>query len=235
MKLKNLASPSYLKFVHYRVKNFIWRLAKNILPTRCNLLRKGVKLDPSCPLCNSEAETSNHLFMQCEIAKLVWFSSPLGIRSPSDIDVNDWLVQWLSCKDHFAAQLFCTTLWKLWSARNQCHFKHQRALPHVITAEALDFVLEFNKANSSRKRTRQQNPASVIEPIYKGFTTVQVDAGCYANGTVAMGCVIRNQTNDVILAASKRESIESDPATAEALAIRWGRRGIEAGQSNGAI
>ena len=34
-----------------KIKNFMWRLAKNILPTRHNLQRKGIVLDTSCPLC----------------------------------------------------------------------------------------------------------------------------------------------------------------------------------------
>lgn len=58
------------------VRNFIWRLARDILPTRSRLERKGIILDTQCPLCCKNSETSSHLFMHCDMAKLVWFSSP---------------------------------------------------------------------------------------------------------------------------------------------------------------
>jgi hypothetical protein len=72
-----------------RVRNFVWRLAKNILPTRGNLSKKGVKIEPLCPFCNSDIEIIEHLFMKCNIAKLVWFSSCLGIHVPENKPLND--------------------------------------------------------------------------------------------------------------------------------------------------
>jgi hypothetical protein len=47
-----------------KIKNFMWRLAKNILPTRANLYKKGISLDLQCPLCHQEVESTNHLFLQ---------------------------------------------------------------------------------------------------------------------------------------------------------------------------
>jgi hypothetical protein len=44
------------------IKNFVWRLAKNILPTRDNLCKKGLKIEYVCPFCFNEVETSEHLF-----------------------------------------------------------------------------------------------------------------------------------------------------------------------------
>jgi len=41
------------------IKNFIWRLAKGILPTRENLVKKGIDTDVSCPLCNGNSETDD--------------------------------------------------------------------------------------------------------------------------------------------------------------------------------
>lgn len=39
---------------------------------------------------------------------------------------------------------------------------------------------------------------------------------------MSMGCVIKNHDNEVIIAASKMETILVDPGLAEVLAIRWG-------------
>lgn len=59
----------------WSAQNFLWRLAKNILPTRMNLSKKGIDLDVCCRLSHSETEDSDHLFMHCLLNQL--FGSPL--------------------------------------------------------------------------------------------------------------------------------------------------------------
>lgn len=34
-----------------KVKMFVWRLAHNNLPVRCNIASRGIKIDTVCPLC----------------------------------------------------------------------------------------------------------------------------------------------------------------------------------------
>lgn len=77
--------------VNAHIKNFNWRLAKDILPTMVNLRKKGISLDVSCPFCHLYPENSLHIFMQCDFSKRVLFSSPLGVRIPSGFDILDWL------------------------------------------------------------------------------------------------------------------------------------------------
>ncbi|XP_058746226.1 uncharacterized protein LOC131619104 [Vicia villosa] len=48
-----------------RLRNFLWRAAKNILPTRGNLLRKCILLDPVFPFCSNDVESVQHLLMEC--------------------------------------------------------------------------------------------------------------------------------------------------------------------------
>ncbi|CAI8586119.1 unnamed protein product [Vicia faba] len=71
--------------VNPRVKNFMWRLFKDILPTKTNLLRKGTLNDGLCPLCNSELENNLHLFLRCDFIRKVFFSIPLEIRIPTSV------------------------------------------------------------------------------------------------------------------------------------------------------
>jgi hypothetical protein len=80
-----------------KIKNFMWRLAKNILPTRSNLHKKGILLDLQCPLCHDENESSHHLFLKCNLLKVYLFASYLGSHIPTDIDLHDWILKWLTC------------------------------------------------------------------------------------------------------------------------------------------
>jgi hypothetical protein len=53
----------------------IWRMARYILPTRGRLERKCVKLNPLCPLCYLEKESHEHLFMHCQVTKMLGLAS----------------------------------------------------------------------------------------------------------------------------------------------------------------
>lgn len=92
------------------VKHFLWRLLKSILPTRYNLRRRGLDLDVWCPMSSKEPETVEHLFMQCDWTKRLWFVSSLGIRAPTRNckSMSDWLA---AIKEHFDAEIL--ELWTM--------------------------------------------------------------------------------------------------------------------------
>lgn len=204
-----------------KIKNFIWRLVKNILPTRSNLQRKGIVLDTSCPFCHYEIETAEHLFMNCNMSKLVLFASPLGSHSPINVALNCWILEWLSCADKEGTQLFCTILWKIWFARNQIVFNGTATDPVNLAQTAVQFLQEFNVANvkgrpqqPSRRRTTEGPPPADCHHMF-------VDAGCFSNGTTGWGLILKNQDGRVVHSACKLEMVEVDPFLAEALGVRW--------------
>jgi len=50
-----------------------WRVLKNKIATRANLVRRGVVVDSSlCCLCGKEEEHYRHLFFECSFACQVW-------------------------------------------------------------------------------------------------------------------------------------------------------------------
>jgi hypothetical protein len=55
-----------------KVKIFLWRLARNSLPTRMNISRKRIDLDTRCPMCYRLNEDGGHLFLKCKSVKQVW-------------------------------------------------------------------------------------------------------------------------------------------------------------------
>ncbi|GKC73934.1 RNA-directed DNA polymerase, eukaryota, partial [Tanacetum coccineum] len=53
-----------------RINIFVWRARRDCLPTRQNLIRRGVVLESDvCPLCEDSVEESQHVFFQCSIAQ----------------------------------------------------------------------------------------------------------------------------------------------------------------------
>jgi hypothetical protein len=39
--------------IPYSIRMFLWQACQNILPTKDNLSKRGVDLDPMCMFCNS--------------------------------------------------------------------------------------------------------------------------------------------------------------------------------------
>lgn len=111
--------------VDERVKNFIWRLSKDILPTKYNLRKKGIRSDVSCPFCQLYPKSSLNLFRECDFSKRVFFSLPLGVHFSDGIWVFDWIFDFLERRDSYLGQLVCTRMWKIWQARNIMVFKKE--------------------------------------------------------------------------------------------------------------
>ncbi|CAN1135039.1 Uncharacterized mitochondrial protein AtMg00310 [Linum perenne] len=53
--------------VQPKLKIFLWKIIRGILPTRANLANK-ITIVNECPVCLEEEESSEHLFMKCILA-----------------------------------------------------------------------------------------------------------------------------------------------------------------------
>jgi len=58
-----------------RIKVFLWRVLRGVLPTRMRLQDKGVQCTDSCPFCETNYENDWHVFIGCDEAKIVWISA----------------------------------------------------------------------------------------------------------------------------------------------------------------
>lgn len=76
-----------------KIENFVWKLMLDSLPTFLNLSSREINVHSTCPLCNSEVESSTHLFLYCEFARAIWHGSALNIHTSNlnDISVQGWL------------------------------------------------------------------------------------------------------------------------------------------------
>uniref|UniRef100_A0A2N9E4N8 Reverse transcriptase zinc-binding domain-containing protein n=1 Tax=Fagus sylvatica TaxID=28930 RepID=A0A2N9E4N8_FAGSY len=63
--------------VQPKVRVFMWKACKGILPTLANLFAKGISNTFSCVWCGEEAETVDHLLWQCEFAQRMWHECPV--------------------------------------------------------------------------------------------------------------------------------------------------------------
>ncbi|GJS89195.1 RNA-directed DNA polymerase, eukaryota [Tanacetum coccineum] len=77
--LYNLTLPSYSQATRWntlvprKVNILFWRVALDRIPTRSNLLMRGINIpDIMCAICGNEIEDKYHVFSSCEVAVCTW-------------------------------------------------------------------------------------------------------------------------------------------------------------------
>lgn len=61
-----------------KIKIFIWKAAKNLLPTAGNLWERKIIQEVHCKRCGDGVENIWHALISCKAAKKVWQSSALA-------------------------------------------------------------------------------------------------------------------------------------------------------------
>ena len=58
--------------VPHKIRHFIWRVARDILPTKANLVHRHVILEGGCEECDDNLESLLHLCWECLKARETW-------------------------------------------------------------------------------------------------------------------------------------------------------------------
>ncbi|KAJ3707671.1 hypothetical protein LUZ61_011376 [Rhynchospora tenuis] len=124
-----------------RVKIFLWLLLQDRLLTQQNLMVRGWPSPASCPCCSSGLlETTDHLFLHCNYASLVWSLVQLRFRLPSlnhTLGIDDfWLSQRPSGLKIWDI-IWAATTWNIWKERNRRIFSNCSLPVHLLLKEIL--------------------------------------------------------------------------------------------------
>nr|GEX91119.1 RNA-directed DNA polymerase, eukaryota [Tanacetum cinerariifolium] len=152
-------STRWVKSIPIKINIFTWRARRDCLPTRANLVRRGVRLEsPLCPVCLSCEEDVHHILFRCDLALNIlrrfcrWW----------DLDSQGWssFQKWqtwfssirLSSKVKSLLEgVFSFAWWLIWRFRNRTIFEKN---PPRRTELFDDIVLSaFNWCNSRCRRT----------------------------------------------------------------------------------
>ncbi|XP_024628870.1 uncharacterized protein [Medicago truncatula] len=146
------------KHVPLKVSIFAWRLVKNRLPTRSNLLGRGVLLpaDAGCLLGCGLVETSQHLFISCDFYGTLWFKvrSWLGVSGPYHIHVPEHFFQFSYSAGGVRARcslmqlVWLLSVWTIWNDRNQRLFNSTGSSIDQLLDRVKRYSLWWLKANN---------------------------------------------------------------------------------------
>ncbi|XP_021996413.1 uncharacterized protein LOC110893637 [Helianthus annuus] len=118
-------------WVPKKVAIVAWRAEMERLPTKCALIRRNITIhDNLCVLCGDFAETSEHIFVTCQFAQMVWQNIADWCNIPPIIafGVNDLLdlhgAASRSRKKRKALHaVILVSIWSLWKLRNEAVFR----------------------------------------------------------------------------------------------------------------
>ncbi|XP_028201775.1 uncharacterized protein LOC114385948 [Glycine soja] len=127
------------------VSAFSWRLFKNMLPTRDNLRRRQVTLPSySCPLCEHEEESVNHLMFNCSKTRSLWWEPMRWVNrvGPLPTDPKNHFLQFSQWNRQSSTTKRWELLWialslSIWHHRNGMVFNNQPFNPEKVMDDAL--------------------------------------------------------------------------------------------------
>ena len=120
-----------------KIKILMWKIFQNALPTFHNLFRRKLLDSPLCPICETEPETTEHVFLFCPWTQPVWFGS--GLQWVSDFSSVQKFEIWLCQKleeinrvhpnANKVTAIVGNIFWAIWKGRNKFVFEHQPVNP----------------------------------------------------------------------------------------------------------
>jgi len=126
---------------------FVWRLFHDRLPTKNNLIHRGV-ITNEARLCTAGCgsdEISDHLFLHCNIYGTIWhyIYRWLNFSTVFPLSVGDHFIHFAALSDQSILQvLWFATSWEIWKERNNRLFNGKQCsiLQVVDKIKSLSFV-----------------------------------------------------------------------------------------------
>ncbi|KAK2365713.1 Ribonuclease H superfamily protein [Trifolium repens] len=202
--------------------HLIWRILHHALPVRDNLNNRGVKCSPICPRCSRGLETIDHMFMNCEWAKVIWFGSPMCIKfnnRDNHLSFSDWLANILTNSDNKCVTNVSSLIYSMWHARNMLIFQEKDIPVTAVIQQALTIAAEYQSvgssktpsASSSTSRARGNNISWI--PPTNGVLKINVDAHPSDDGRWGLGIVLRTEVGKCVGAVTL--VVQGSPVTLE--------------------
>jgi len=123
-----------------KVSLFVWRLLRNRIPTRGNLLRRNIiqENNSNCVHGCEIIESAEHFFLACGNSVILWslVSAWLGLSLVHHIDLRQHFHQFClmaglpRSTQSFFTGIWFATVWEIWKDRNNHIFQNEKT--HVL-------------------------------------------------------------------------------------------------------
>ncbi|KAL6210288.1 hypothetical protein ACLB2K_015521 [Fragaria x ananassa] len=205
-----------------KVRGFIWRLCRDIVPTRAALHKKFHVSDMTCVFCNKGVETGLHLFRDCSVACIFWKHNPLHLKSQSfpGATIAEWIGVVMDRLSGQQLDVFFVSLWALWTERNNILWKGRSCDPFNMSIWALQFLEDYKKVHNKLKVKMKRAKARWSCPP-SGRLKLNVDGAFLEDRRVGgIGVVARDEPGVCLVALSRHMPYAQSAMHMEAEALR---------------
>ncbi|KAL8126745.1 hypothetical protein AgCh_013868 [Apium graveolens] len=213
--------------VPHKVKVFIWRFCRNVIPIRRRLSAGGVSVPITCPMCLRDIEHMAHLFFDCDFAGDCRHHVGL-VYDWSNVEyAHDWLLEKISTATADEVAKICIVLWGVWYWRNKRVWDGK-----VVTAAfAMDSSFKMHSEWLEAKKKPTSTSAQIRLLVEKGdkkwyqpdmgVVKVNVDASVFPNSqNFSIGMVLRDHLGSFIAGKVMCFPIVASVLEAEVIRIR---------------
>ena len=140
--------------VQQKVKNFIWRVCHNAMPTKLALVQRTIISEPMCERCNSAVEDLIHALWSCSELDSVWSDQSLwSFRGRVGFVDFKELVSWMIAEGK-PLELFAVTAWMIWNQRYHVRLHRPAAAFHQVATLASTSLTKFQTRLSAPRTVR---------------------------------------------------------------------------------
>lgn len=192
----------------HKVLLFTWKILNKAIPVKDEINRRGIPCETTCCLCNCEDESIDHLFLQWNFTRAVWFGIDINTRNlmMQQITVTQWIQDlFLNSAPQFSfletLPRVMTTLWCIWFRRNQVIFegKHPNPLETMLMAKSL--MYRFREAtivalepSRDHQIKDHQSKHSIQHYFHKNWDLLVITAGKSSKKSKWQGIALLGKT-----------------------------------------
>ncbi|XP_030958481.1 uncharacterized protein LOC115980358 [Quercus lobata] len=160
--------------VPHKIRHFLWRAAKDSLPTKQNLVAWHIPVGNVCDGCDDYSESVMHALWLCDQVRSVWMTDPgflflVQAKCRTFLELLEVLFNHGSC---YRVALFATVAWCLWQFRNRLR-ERQLVWPlHELGERAQGLVDEFWEVNPQVQSAPVRRPL-IIGALRQNISSIQ--------------------------------------------------------------
>jgi ribonuclease HI len=211
----------------FKTESFLWRLAKQSLPTADLLHHRNMSTTPRCTLCGA-VDSWRHSLLECAMARSVWALGDeelvehlFGVNEPS---AKGWIFSLIDSLSHEVFVKVLVTLWAIWSARRKAIHEEIFQSPLSTNLFIQSYLLDLKQLEKPKPQagflTPRRNTGTWLAPP-PGVHKFMVDAAESRTGNQgAVGVICRNSDGLYIGASACVYPGIIDSAVLETMACR---------------
>ncbi|KAK9025445.1 hypothetical protein V6N11_038312 [Hibiscus sabdariffa] len=199
--------------VPQRIRFFLWLSCRQKIMTNSERYKRSLAVDPSCPICHVNEETTLHVLRDCNIIS----QSRLKIIPPSLLNdfftfpISEWLKQNLESKLVIPGWnipwniFFASFLWHTWKNCNDFIFSQVSSSPDSTLAKSITWARYYHEGWQIQKPNTIANVTqSCWQHPEPGWLCLNVDRSVSSSsGCASIGGLLRDHLGNWIFGFTK--------------------------------